>query len=244
MGEEEWQQSKGAKADWQKAQSDVQKKKANQDAPKTAHELCALVKERCPADQSIQFERLLAVCPKGTTVKQLIQAMSKEPQEFRHNWDGSEYCVRPANSRCVDWLPVQVSTIPPGFQADACLPEEMLSAAKAIFEERLKVESKTGEDPLVAFLTNEGRLPADTGISFEEILSKCPPGTKPSDLVQSMAKRRDMFRQDSTGLQFCIRPRARCKDWAAVNPYLDPTAPTPACMMAAPVTSSYDDGDY
>merc|ERR1712060_213193 len=93
--EEEWRESKGAQSDWQKVQADIEKKKAREDAPKTGRDLSALVKQRSPADVPVQFERLLAVCPKSTTVKQLVQAMAKEPQEFRQNWDGSEFCVRP-----------------------------------------------------------------------------------------------------------------------------------------------------
>merc|ERR1712066_1077050 len=116
-------------------------------------DLCTLVKQRCPADLPLQFERLLAVCPKGTTVRRLIQAMAKEPQEFRQSWTGSEFCVRPANSRCVDWLPVQATTTPPDFCEDASLPEDILFAAKYVFEQRLKPQGQASENALVVFLT-------------------------------------------------------------------------------------------
>lgn len=247
--EAEWRESKGAQADWQKVTGEVEKRrKAKEEAPRTSRDLCALVKQRCPADQPLQFERLLAVCPKGTTVRQLVQAMSKEPQEFRQSWDGGEYCVRPVNSRCVDWLPVQATTTPPGFREDASLPEEMLVAARAIFEERLKPLGQAAEDPLAQFLVAPGRLPPDTPLPFDEILKRCPPGTQPSDLVRTMSKRRDSFRQDPSGKLFCVKPRARCSSWAAVNPYLNPLKPSPS---AAPMQAASrapepagDGGDY
>jgi len=232
--EEHWQDNQGAKQDWERLTAEAEKRrKANEEAPKTGRDLCALVKQRCPADQPLQFERLLAVCPKGTTVHLLVQAMAKEPQEFRQNWDGSEYCVRPVNSRCVDWLPVQVATVPPGFRAGASLPEEMLTAAKSIFEERLKPQGQAADDPLVQFLTVPGRAPHDTPLPFEEILRRCPPGTAKADLIRCMSKRRDVFRQNLDGSLFCIRPRAKCKDWAAVNPYLDPTRKTSSGSAAS-----------
>lgn len=221
--EAQWQANSTSKEDWERATKDVAKKQAlDDDAPKSSRELCAMVKLRCPADQAVPFERMLAVCPKGTTVQQLIHALSREPKEFRQNWDGSEYCVRPVNSRCVDWLPVQTSTLPPGFRENATLPEEMLVAAKAIFEERIKPQGQNTEDPLVLFLTSPGRLPADTPLQFAEILKSCPPGTKPADLIRTMSKRRDQFRQNSAGTEFCVKPKFKCKDWPAVNPYLNP----------------------
>eukprot|EP00929_Paragymnodinium_shiwhaense_P053335 TRINITY_DN26689_c0_g1_i1.p1 TRINITY_DN26689_c0_g1~~TRINITY_DN26689_c0_g1_i1.p1 ORF type:complete len:1715 (-),score=543.17 TRINITY_DN26689_c0_g1_i1:425-5569(-) len=191
--------------------------------PKSGRELCALVKQRCPADQALPFERLLAVCPKGTSVKTLVIAMAKEPQEFRQSWDGSEFCIKPANSRCVDWLPVQATKMPPGFRENAVLPDQMLENAKAIFEERMKPMSAANEDFLGQFLTAPGRLPADTPMTFEEILKNCPPPTSPSMLIKTMSRRRDTFKQQPGGVMFCVRPRVKCKDWGAVNPYLDPT---------------------
>lgn len=113
-----------------------------EDAPNGGRGLCALLKQRCLADQPVQFDHLLALCPKGTTVRQLIQAMAKEPQEFRQSWEGIEFCVKPVNSRCVDWLPVQASKVPPGLKAHATLSDEMLAAAKTMFEDRLKLESE------------------------------------------------------------------------------------------------------
>merc|ERR1711920_783064 len=113
----------------------------------------------------------------------------------------------------------------------------------AVYENKVKpTEKVTDDESMVAFLTKEGRLPADSPIAFDDILSKCPPGTKPVDLVRIMAKRRDVFRQDPTGLQFCVKPKVLCRDWAAVNPYLDPSNPTAACMMAAPVTETWTEG--
>jgi len=247
-----WSESKGAQADWQKVTSEVEKRrKAKEETPKTGRDLCALVKQRCPADQPLQFERLLAVCPKDTSVRQLVAAMSKEPQEFRQNWDGSEYCVRPVNSRCVDWLPVQATTTPPGFREDASLPEEMLVAAKAIFEERLKPSGQAAEDALAQFLTAPNRLPPDTPLPFAEILKHCPPGTQPADVVKTMSKRRDSFRQDPTGRLFCVKPRGRCGKWAAVNPYLNPLSPAPSASPAPAAAagskvepSDNDGGEY
>lgn len=251
--EEQWQKDAVARKDWAKLTADVEKRRrAKDEPPRSGRELCALVKQRCPADMPLQFERLLAVCPKGTTVRQLVQAMAKEPQEFRQSWDGSEYCVRPVNSRCVDWLPVQATTSPPGFRGDASLPEEMLSAAKTIFEERLKPVGSAAEDPLAQFLAGQGRLPADTGVPFEEVLRHCPPGTLPMDLIRTMSKRRDIFRQDPSGKLFCVRPRARCRDWPAVNPYVDPTKPK-AAQASSPASSApaskqkgagHSEGDY
>jgi len=230
----QWQESKAAQEDWSRMTAEAEKRKKTKDeAPKTGRDLCAVVKQRCPADTILQFERLLAVCPKGTTVRQLVQAMAKEPQEFRQNWDGSEYCVRPVNSRCVDWLPVQASTAPPGFREDASLPEEMLAAAKSIFEERLKPQGQVVEDPLAQFLMSPGRFPPDTPLPFNDVLKKCPPGTAPMDVVRSMSKRRDAFRQDAAGKLFCVKPRVKCKDWGAVNPYLDPTRPMPSGPAAS-----------
>mmetsp|Transcript_11266 Transcript_11266/g.35533 ORF Transcript_11266/g.35533 Transcript_11266/m.35533 type:complete len:1542 (-) Transcript_11266:15-4640(-) len=81
----------------------------------TSKDVGSLIKLRCPADEPLNFETLLAVCPAKTSAHQLIQAMAKDPQEFRQNWNGSEFCVRPMNSRCVDWLPVQTTTPPLGF---------------------------------------------------------------------------------------------------------------------------------
>lgn len=220
--ERQWRASSGAQADWKRATAEADRRlKTASEAPKAGRELCALVKQRCPADQPLQFERLLAVCPRGTSVRQLIQAMSKEPQEFRQSWTGGEFCVRPANSRCVDWLPVQAATTPPDFDENATLPEEMLVAAKAIFEERLRPQGRAAEDPLAQFLTAPGRLPSDTPMSFVELLSRCPPGTEPTDLIRMMSKRRDAFRQNSAGTQFCVKPRTACRDWGPVNPYLD-----------------------
>lgn len=251
--EEQWQKDDVARKDWAKLTADVEKRRrAKEETPRSGRDLCALVKQRCPADLPLQFERLLAVCPKGTTVRQLVQAMAKEPQEFRQSWDGGEYCVRPVNSRCVDWLPVQATTAPPGFREDASLPEEMLSAAKCIFEERLKPVGNAAEDPLAQFLAGQGRLPADTGVPFEQVLKHCPPGTLPMDLIRTMSKRRDIFRQDPSGSLFCVRPRARCRDWPAVNPYVDPTKPKPAqsSTLINPSASStqkgtgHADGDY
>merc|ERR1719188_2293042 len=178
---------------------------------RSSRDPCAVVKNRCPADQPLPFERLLAVCPPKTTVKTLVQALAKEPQEFRQNFDGSEFCVRPVNSRCADWLPVQASTTPPGFRDDATLPESMLNVAKQIFEERLRPQGQAAEDPLAQFLAQPGRIPPDTPLPFVELLSHCPPGTEPMELVRTMSKRRDVFRQDPSGALFCVRPRAKCR---------------------------------
>mmetsp|Transcript_121391 Transcript_121391/g.388121 ORF Transcript_121391/g.388121 Transcript_121391/m.388121 type:complete len:576 (-) Transcript_121391:15-1742(-) len=225
--EKHWRDSRTAEADWKRAVSEADKKKRFNEGGeevKTSKDLCTLLKMRCPADLPIPFERLLAVCPTKTSVRQLVLAMSKEPQEFRQNFEGSEFCVRPCNSRCTDWLPVQLSTTPPGFRDDACLPESMLTVAKQIFEERLRPMGQAAEDPLAQFLAQPGRIPPDTPMPFAELLSRCPPGTEPMELVRTMAKRRDVYRQDASGSLFCVRPRGRCKDWGAVNPYADPTA--------------------
>eukprot|EP00747_Dinoflagellata_sp_TGD_P111707 gnl/TRDRNA2_/TRDRNA2_171280_c1_seq2.p1 gnl/TRDRNA2_/TRDRNA2_171280_c1~~gnl/TRDRNA2_/TRDRNA2_171280_c1_seq2.p1 ORF type:complete len:457 (-),score=124.75 gnl/TRDRNA2_/TRDRNA2_171280_c1_seq2:147-1517(-) len=222
LQDEAWRKNKAAQADWQRLTSELEQRNKSKDAPKTGRDLCSIAKQRCPADQPLPFERLLAVCPKGTTVQQLIQAMAKEPKDFRQSWDGSEFCVRPANSRCVDWLPVQPSTVPSGFQAGASLPEEMLVAAKDIFEERIKPQGQAAEDPLVAFLSTGDRAPADTPLKFSEILTRCPPGTEPKELVNTMSRRKDVFRQSADGTLFCVRPRQRCKDFMPVNPYLNP----------------------
>eukprot|EP00927_Polykrikos_kofoidii_P042582 TRINITY_DN36594_c0_g1_i1.p1 TRINITY_DN36594_c0_g1~~TRINITY_DN36594_c0_g1_i1.p1 ORF type:complete len:1807 (-),score=407.54 TRINITY_DN36594_c0_g1_i1:19-4635(-) len=216
-----WRNDKAAQGDWDRLTSDVDKKRKADEAPKTGRDLCALVKQRCPADQPMQFERILAVCPKDTSVRQLIQAMAKEPQEFRQSWDASEFCIRPCNSRCVDWLPVQAMKIPPGFREDAVLPEEMLVAAKSIFQERLRPQGQFAEDPLAQFLTAAGRLPTDVPLTFDDILRRCPPGTAPADLIKTMSKRRDTFRQNPEGTRFCAKPRVKCRDWSAVNPYLN-----------------------
>eukprot|EP00928_Gymnodinium_smaydae_P026696 TRINITY_DN20889_c0_g1_i1.p1 TRINITY_DN20889_c0_g1~~TRINITY_DN20889_c0_g1_i1.p1 ORF type:complete len:543 (-),score=86.02 TRINITY_DN20889_c0_g1_i1:136-1764(-) len=219
----EWNENRSARSDWEKLQADVERRTMQEDAPKTGRDLCALVKQRCPADQPVKFERLLAGCPKGTTVRQLLQAMSREPREFRQSWDGTEYCVRPVNSRCVDWLPVQPTTTPAGFRDGDSLPESMLTAAKSVFEERLRPQSQAADDPLAIFLSKEGRLPWDTPLPFADILKRCPPGTQPTDVVRTMSKRPDLFRQGTTGKLFCIKPRLKCQDWKAVNPYLDPS---------------------
>lgn len=216
--EEQWQANSTSKQDWDRATA---KQAVATDMVSSTRDLCSTVKLRCPADQPLSFERLLAVCPKGTTVRQLIQALAKEPKEFRQNWDGSEYCVRPANSRCVDWLPVHTATTPPGFRENGMLPEQMLEAAKAIFEERIKPQGQSTEDPLVQFLIAPGRLPPDTPLPFSEILKNCPPGTQPAELIKNMSKRRDLFRQNPAGTQFCVKPRVKCRDWVAVNPYFD-----------------------
>merc|ERR1712216_129049 len=140
-------------------------------------------------------ERLLAACPKDTTVRTLIQAMAKEPQEFRQSWDGTEYAVRPVNSRCVDWLPVQQTTIPPGFRGDGVLPEETLAAAKTVFEQRLKPQGSAIEEPLFAYLSMPGRVPCDTPLPFSEFLRRCPPGTTKTELIRAMSKQDKVFRQ-------------------------------------------------
>jgi len=232
-----------AEADWHRAKAESEKRMASfggvvvggEYSSSSGRDLCAILKARCPADQPLPFERLLAVCPNKTMVKQLIQAMAKEPQEFRQNVEGSEFCVRPVNSRCADWLPVNSSTVPRGFKENGCLPESMLSKARLIFEEKMKPLGQAAEDPLTIFLTQPGRLPADSPIHFTELISRCPPGTTVVELVRVMAKKRDLFRQDSTGKMFCVRPRVKCKDWGAVNPYADPTAvkaaPGPSSMM-------------
>merc|ERR1719491_1567336 len=97
----------------------------------------------------------------------------------------------------------------------------MLNVAKTIFAERLVPQGQAAEDPLAQFLSQPGRGPPDTPTPFSELLKHCPPGTQPMDLIRTMSKRRDVFRQDGAGLQFCVRPRAKCKDWQAVNPYTD-----------------------
>mmetsp|Transcript_12442 Transcript_12442/g.33558 ORF Transcript_12442/g.33558 Transcript_12442/m.33558 type:complete len:649 (-) Transcript_12442:84-2030(-) len=219
-----WRNDAAARKEWEQLMASVERLRTAKDgAPKGGRDLCVIVKQRCPADQPLQFERLLAVCPKGTSVQQLIQAMAKEPQEFRQSWDGGEFCVRPCNSKCVDWLPVQATKTPTGFRRDATLPEEMLTAAKRIFGERIRPQGQVAEDPLLQFLLAPGRLPADTPMAFYDILQRCPPGTTPVDLIRTMSRRRDSFRQDAKGSQFCVKPRATCRDWGAVNPYLDPT---------------------
>ena len=46
-------------------------------------------------------------------------------------------------------------------------------SAKAIFEERLRPQGAAAEDPLAQFITAAGRVPADTPMSFVELLGKC-----------------------------------------------------------------------
>jgi len=116
--------------DWKRVKADIEERRHAIQTPKVGRELCALVKELCPADQALEFERLLAACPEGTTTRQLIQSMAREPRDFRQNCDGSEFCVRPEHSRCVHWLPVDASTVPPGFCSDAPLPEEQVGKSE------------------------------------------------------------------------------------------------------------------
>jgi len=97
--------------------------------------------------------------------------------------------------------------------------KEMMAASECKFQERC------GEDPLVQFLIVPGRLPHDTPLLFGEVLSHCPPGTEMMDLVRTLSKRQDLFRQSSDATHLCVRPRSVCKGWRAVNPYLDPTKP-------------------
>eukprot|EP00421_Protoceratium_reticulatum_P037739 CAMPEP_0168487626 /NCGR_PEP_ID=MMETSP0228-20121227/67738_1 /TAXON_ID=133427 /ORGANISM="Protoceratium reticulatum, Strain CCCM 535 (=CCMP 1889)" /LENGTH=119 /DNA_ID=CAMNT_0008504259 /DNA_START=1 /DNA_END=357 /DNA_ORIENTATION=- len=118
----------------------------------------------------------------------------------------------------------------------------MLQAARSIFEERLRPQTQT-EEPLVQFLTAPNRLPPDTPMPFADILTRCPPGTQPGDLVKFMSKRRDLFRQDTSGKLFCVRPRAKCRDWPAVNPYLDPLNPTRSAAPAAAAASQKSEPD-
>jgi len=226
LQEQAW--SEADATEWRRVQTELERRKRVREEGHAAssRDLCTVVKQLCPADQPLPFERLLAVCPPKTTVRQLIQAISKEPQEFRQNMDGSEFCVRPVNSRCVDWLPVRSSTIPPGFREGACLSESVLKAAKKYFESKMRPAAQVSEDPLAHFLSQPGRVPHDTPLPFLDLLSKCPPGTGAADLVRSMSRRRDLFRQEETAdgaTWFCVRPRTHCKDWGAVNPYMTPS---------------------
>merc|ERR1711904_596741 len=109
----------------------------------------------------------------------------------------------------------------------------MLSAAKSVFEQRLKPQGQASENPLVPFLTAPGRLQQDTPLAFDELIQRCPPGTAAMDLIRAMSKRRDIFRQNKEGTHFCIKPRVKCQDWGAVNPYMDPTKVQPKSTQLA-----------
>ena len=57
----------------------------------------------------LTWRALLAACPEGTTLSQLLQAMARAPgtSDYRQNWDASEFCIRPHQyHRAADWVKV------------------------------------------------------------------------------------------------------------------------------------------
>eukprot|EP00446_Apocalathium_sp_SHHI-4_P039120 CAMPEP_0177343190 /NCGR_PEP_ID=MMETSP0368-20130122/27444_1 /TAXON_ID=447022 ORGANISM="Scrippsiella hangoei-like, Strain SHHI-4" /NCGR_SAMPLE_ID=MMETSP0368 /ASSEMBLY_ACC=CAM_ASM_000363 /LENGTH=575 /DNA_ID=CAMNT_0018804607 /DNA_START=31 /DNA_END=1758 /DNA_ORIENTATION=- len=225
--EKHWRDSRTAEADWKRAVSEADKKKrfnegggGGEDEQGSLH----VAQDALPGRPAHPLRALVGCLPhedERTAARAGdVEGAAGVPPELR-----GQRILRPALQLALLGLASRAAEYDAtGVQDDACLPESMLTVAKQIFEERLRPMGQAAEDPLAQFLAQPGRIPPDTPMPFAELLSRCPPGTEPMELVRTMAKRRDVYRQDASGSLFCVRPRGRCKDWGAVNPYADPTA--------------------